>query len=340
MGKIDRNSFEAARSLTGGLKAKSRQRRETLGRMAASSSPARAPRNDLLPPLDLAYFPLEDLRMPTREVRKLDPAHVREVANSISALGFCTPILVGKDNLVLDGAVRVQAARLLGLGRAPCVRIENLSETDQRVLRLAVNRLGEKGEWNLDELKIEFEELILNDAPIEVSGFSRDEIDQILLGEAGGAVEQGPLAPPADAVAVARPGDVFELGPHRLVCGSATDPETLRRLVRGDPLARLILTDEPYNVPIAGHVTGGQHREFAMASGEMTDAEFLAFNEAWMEAVLPCLCDGGVFGTFIDWRGLPTVHSAALKVGLVPLNLIVWAKTNAGMGNRRRASSR
>ena len=67
---------------------------------------------------------------------------------------------------------------------------------------------------------------------------------------------------------------------------------------------------------ISGHVTGGGHREFAMASGEMSDAEFLAFNEAWMEAVLPCLCDGGVFGTFIDWRGLPTVHSAAAKLGL------------------------
>ena len=107
--------------------------------------------------------------------------------------------------------------------------------------------------------------------------------------------------------------------------------------MQGDPLARLILTDEPYNVPIAGHVTGGQHREFAMASGEMTDAEFLAFNEAWMEAVLPCLCDGGVFGTFIDWRGLPMVHSAALKVGLVPLNLIVWAKTSAGMGSLYRS---
>ena len=74
-----------------------------------------------------------------------------------------------------------------------------------------------------------------------------------------------------------------------------------------------------------------------MASGEMTDAEFLAFNEAWMEAVLPCVCDGGVFGSFIDWRGLPTVHSAALKVGLAPLNLIVWAKTNAGMGSLYRS---
>jgi DNA modification methylase len=337
MGKVDRNSFDAARSLTGSLKTKGRRRREELGRLAAPLMPARASRNDLLPPLDLAYIPLEDLRMPARGVRKLDPAHVREVANSISTLGFCAPILLGKENLVLDGAIRVQAARLLGLGRAPCVRMEHLSENDQSVLRLAVNRLGEKGEWNLDELRIEFEELILNDAPIEVSGFSLDEIDQILLGEAGEAVEQGPLAPEADAVAVARPGDVFELGPHRLVCGSATDPEMFRRLMQGDPPAQLILTDEPYNVPIAGHVTGGQHREFAMASGEMTDAEFLAFNEAWMEVVLPCLCDGGAFGTFIDWRGLPTVHSAALKVGLAPLNLIVWTKTNAGMGSLYRS---
>ena len=74
-----------------------------------------------------------------------------------------------------------------------------------------------------------------------------------------------------------------------------------------------------------------------MASGEMTDAEFLAFNEAWMAAVLPYLCDGGVLGTFIDWRGLPIVHSAATKLGLVPLNLIVWAKTNAGMGSLYRS---
>jgi DNA modification methylase len=262
---------------------------------------------------------------------------VREVANSISVLGFCAPILVGKNDLVLDGAVRVQAARLLGLGRLPCIRMEHLSEHEQRVMRLAANRLGEKGEWNLDALKIEFEELILHDAPIEVSGFTSDEIDQIVLGDAGDAVEQGPLVPEAGAVGVARLGDVFELGPHRLICGSATDPETLRRLMQGDPPARLLLTDEPYNVRIAGHVTGGEHREFAMASGEMTDGEFLAFNEAWMEAALPCLCDGAVFGTFIDWRGLPTVSAAAAKQGLKPLNLVVWAKTNAGMGSLYRS---
>jgi DNA modification methylase len=90
-------------------------------------------------------------------------------------------------------------------------------------------------------------------------------------------------------------------------------------------------------VKIAGNVTGGDHREFAMASGEMTDAEFLAFNEAWVAAVLPYLCDGAVCGSFIDWRGFPTLHSAAAKLGLVPLNLIVWAKSNAGMGSLYRS---
>jgi DNA modification methylase len=152
------------------------------------------------------------------------------------------------------------------------------------------------------------------------------------------AVEQGPLAPDPGAVAIARLGDIFQLGPHRVICGDATDPTVVRRIIEGDSSAHLVLTDEPYSVKIAGHVTGGAHREFAMASGEMTDAQFLAFNVAWMEASLPFLCDGGVFGTFIDWRGNPTVIAAAAKLGLTPLNLIVWAKTNPGMGSLYRSA--
>ena len=102
--------------------------------------------------------------------------------------------------------------------------------------------------------------------------------------------------------------------------------------------ARLVLTDVPYNVPIHGHVSGQTHREFAMASGEMSADEFLAFNQAWIERVGHYLVDGGVFGTFIDWRGYPTVHAAATSVGLDPLNLIVWSKTNAGMGSLYRSA--
>jgi DNA modification methylase len=338
MRRPDHSPLAIERPLNQKLREKSRRRREGLARLVAPSAARRPMRNDPLPPLELETLPLDQLRQPTRAVRVSDPAHVREVAGSISALGFCDPVLIGKNNVILDGVVRVEAAKLLGLDRVPCLRVDHLSDDEQRVLRLALNRLAEKGQWNLDALKIEFEELILADAPIEISGFELAEIDQILLGDEAGALEQGPLAPEAGALAVARLGDVFQLGPHRVICGSATDPAVLQRVTERDEApARLILTDEPYNVPIAGHVTSGAHREFAMASGEMTDDEFLAFNRAWMEAALPCLCDGGVFGTFIDWRGAPTVHAAATKLGLHPINLIVWAKTNAGMGSLYRS---
>ncbi len=311
-------------------------RRDRQERLATASAP-RPLRNDVLPQLELSYIPIGDLRPSPRKLRKLDPVHVREVAASIGAVGFCVPILVGRDHEIIHGEVSYEAGKQLGLDRLPCIRIGHLTPGEQRVLRLAVNRLAEKGEWNRDALKIEFDELILLDAPIEIAGFSSAEIDQVVLGDAGDGLEQGPVEPESCATAIARIGDVFQLGPHRIVCGDATDPEVLARLVEGDVPARLVLTDEPYNVKIAGNVTGGPHREFAMASGEMTDAEFLAFNEAWVTAVLRYLCDGGVLGTFIDWRGLPTVHSATAKLGVVPLNLIVWAKTNAGMGSLYRS---
>ena len=337
MTRIEPNPLAIERSLKENLKGKSRRRREDLTRLAAPAAAPRALRNDILPHLEIVYVPLGELRSPARNVRKIDPAHVREVAATISALGFCVPILIGKNNLVIDGEVRLEAAKLLGLDRAPCVRIDHLSEDEQRVLRLAVNRLGEKGQWDLEELKIEFEELILADAPIEISGFSLDEIDQIVIGDELEAAEQGPLEPDSGAVAVARLGDLFELGPHRVICGDATDPTALARLTDGDPPARLVLSDVPFNVPITGHVSSGDHREFAMASGEMTDAEFLIFNAAWIKAASDHLCDGGVFGTFIDWRGLPIVHAAAVRLSLIPLNLIVWAKTNGGMGSLYRS---
>jgi DNA modification methylase len=337
MTRIEPNPLAIERSLKENLKGKSQRRREDLTRLAAPAAAARALRNDVLPHLEIVHVPLGELRSPARNVRKIDPAHVREVAATISALGFCVPILVGKDNVVIDGEVRLEAAKLLGLDRAPCVRVDHLSEDEQRVLRLAINRLGEKGQWDLDELKIDFEELILADAPIEISGFSPDEIDQIVIGDVLEVAEQGPLEPDPGAAAIARLGDLFELGPHRLICGDATDPAVLTRLTDGDPPARLVLTDEPFNVPIAGHVSGGDHREFAMVSGEMTDAEFLIVNTAWIKAASDRLCDGGVFGTFIDWRGYPTVHAASVKAGLTPLNLVVWGKTNGGMGSLYRS---
>jgi hypothetical protein len=152
---------------------------------------------------------------------------------------------VGRDNEIIHGEVSREAAKQFGLDRLPCVRIGHLSLDEQRVLRLAVNRLAEKGEWDLDALKIEFDELIVTDAAIEITGFSPAEIDHVILGDAGDGLEQGPLEPDS-ATAVARLGDIFQLGPHRIVCGDATDPSVLARLLEGDASAPLVLADEPY----------------------------------------------------------------------------------------------
>jgi len=183
--------LDASTSLGRRLQARSRRRRE---QMTAASTVAGLGlrRNDLLPALTLEYVPLNELRPSAARLRRLELVHVREVATSIARLGFCDPLLIGADNGLIDGEARFAAADQLGLQRAPCIRVGHLSQDELRVLRLAVNRLAEKGQWDLDALKIEFEQLIVVDAPIEISGFAPAEIDHILLGDEADGLEIGP----------------------------------------------------------------------------------------------------------------------------------------------------
>jgi DNA modification methylase len=315
---------------------KSRHRRQELADLASRSARPHHPiRNDIVPKLELVDRVPADLGLPSRNVRKVDAAHVREVAVAISNLGFCDPVFIDEQDRVLDGVIRVEAAKLLGLPRIPCIRANHLSAAECRLVRMALNRIGEKGSWNFDQLKLELQELILEGAPIEITGFSLTEVDQIIIGEEPAFTETGPLAPEPEARPVAQIGDIFAIGRHRIICGDSTDPRSLETLMSDDK-ARLILTDQPCKVSIADHVTSGDQREFLVASG-MSDAEFRAFNAAWIGTSLRHLCDGGLFGTFIDWRGYPAVHAAALQSGLVPFNLVVWAKTNPGIGNLYRS---
>ena len=175
-----------------------------------------------------------DLQSPARNVRPPDPAHVREVAGSIATLGFCAPVLIDRDNRVLDGWVRVEAARQVGLAHLPCIVAEHLAPAEARLLRIALNRLGEKGRWDLGELRLEFADLVIEDAPIEIAGFSGIEIDQIGLEEEPAETEAGPLEPEPHGDPVSRPGDIFRLGPHRVACGDARDADLLARLMAGD----------------------------------------------------------------------------------------------------------
>jgi ParB-like chromosome segregation protein Spo0J len=113
-----------------------------------------------------------------RKLRKNERAHVREICECDQHAGLQRASLIGKNDVVIDGGSRLEAAKLLGLSSVPCIRVDHLDETEQRLLRLAVNRLGEKGFWDLGELQAEFKELIIADAPIEISGFDADEVGQ------------------------------------------------------------------------------------------------------------------------------------------------------------------
>jgi len=317
------------------LKERGRLRRKKLAELSAPTL-TRA-RNDLRPRLELIEHNPNSLVIPRRNVRALDDAQILRVIHSINVAGFVDPVLIDHTRNVIDGAIRVIAAIRLNLPTVPCIVTSHLTALETRALRLALNRLGEKGKWSVSELKEELIELIDSGIEIEDTGFTISEVDQITFDDEIEHAERGPLVPGAGARAVARPGDVFIFdNRHRLVCGDATDPASYNALMQGAS-ARLVPTDEPYNVPVSGHVTSGGHREFPMASGEMTPDQFLTFNHAWMSAVLPHLCDGGMVGTFIDWRGYPTVHEAATRLNLNPVNLIVWNKTNGGLGSLYRS---
>lgn len=330
-------SSPSATELTDDLRAKGRRRRETSRDLAGVEQRGRISRNDLLPELELVERHIDSLHAPKRKLRKLDPAHVRDVMSAIEGLGFADPILITSDGKVIDGVTRLEALRLLGQDRVPCVVSPYTSETDLRLLRLCLNRLAEKGTWDIEELRLEFEELVVLEAPIEISGFDLEQIDQILLDDDETYVEPGPVEPAPGAVATTRLGDVWCVGDHRLACGDARDDSVYVSLFEGGERARLVLTDQPFNVKISGHVTSGQHREFQMASGEMSDEEFQTFIQDWMRACLQHVIDGGLFATFVDWRCLLLTLQAALLHKLEQLNLVVWAKSNGGQGSLYRS---
>ena len=189
--------------------------------------------------------------------------------------GFCNPVLIDDGGEIIAGHGRVAAAKLLGIATVPIVRLSHLTEGEKRAYILADNRLAEKAGWDREILAIELQALIDLDFEVELTGFETAEIDLCLeeareaAGEPGGPEDEIPAY--AGALAVSRPGDLWQLGPHLLLCDDARDPAAYVQLF-GDTKAEFVFTDPPYNVPIDGHVCGLgriRHRSFAMGCGEI-----------------------------------------------------------------------
>lgn len=265
---------------------------------------------------------------------------IAQLATSIDQFGFLVPLVVDASYMILAGHGRWEAAKKLGLPEVPCILADHLTETDRRAFALAENRLAELSEWNFDVLSAELEDMFDAGFDIELIGFSTSDLDFTIASDT-------PKPKPAKAErvdlpergeqAVSRQGDLWLNGPHRLFCGDSRDPESWE-IVLGDELARIVFADPPFNVPIQGHVSGtGHHREFVMASGEMSAPEFTAFLRSVFRNAVRFSVGGSIHYHCMDFRHMREILDAADGVYEPLKQLIVWVKSNAGMGSFYRS---
>jgi len=303
-------------------------------------------RSASLDELELLYVDPKKLKPYERNARTHSKKQIKQIAASIKEFGFTNPVLVDRDGGIIAGHGRVEAAKQLKLEEIPTVRLDHLSEAQKRAYIIADNRLAELAGWDEDILAIELQflsdpELEL-DFDLEIIGFETSQIDLII----DGAVEDGEPDPAdeqpeidEDAPAVSKAGDIWLLDKHRLMCGDALKQEDHDALMEGET-AQMIFTDPPYNVPVDGHVCGlggVRHREFAMASGEMTQEEFASFLESVLGRLVKCAKDGALLYVCMDWRHMKELLLAGERAGLKLVNLCVWNKNNGGMGSMYRS---
>ncbi|WP_195908619.1 DNA modification methylase [Novosphingobium sp. Gsoil 351] len=223
--------------------------------------------------------------------------------------------------------------------KVPCIDVSHLSEDKVRLLTISLNRLAEKKTWDLAELKFELEELEIMEFDLTLTGFTMPEID-IIFGDEAEDKDKEDAVPEAPEVPVTIEGDLWLLGTHRVLCGSALAAADYERLMSGD-LAAAALTDPPYNVVIAGNVSGlgkTKHGEFKMASGEMTREQFEEFLTVYQVHCRRYLLAGAVAFGFMDWRSIDLLTNAARKAGLKHINTATWNKGSGGMGSLYRSA--
>jgi DNA modification methylase len=292
--------------------------------------------------LSIEQTPIHALQPQDRNARTHSKRQIRQIAASIRQFGFNNPILTDDSLRVIAGHGRIEAAKLLGEATVPTVRLSHLSDAQKRAYLIADNALATKAGWDRDILAIDFQGLIDLGFDVELTGFETGEIDLILdeWKEASAESAAADQIAECDAgPAISQVGDLWCLGPHRLLCGDARSPDAYAKLLSGTK-ADLVFTDPPYNVRIDGHVSGlgrVQHREFAMASGEMTEDEFTRFLKATLGAAANASRDGALHYVCMDWRHLFEALSAGRALYDSHLNMCVWNKDNGGMGSFYRS---
>jgi DNA modification methylase len=293
--------------------------------------------------LSIIYQAIGALKPNPRNARTHSAKQITQITASIKEFGFTNPILVDAANMVMAGHGRLSAAKRLGFSNVPTLQLSHLTREQIRTYVIADNQLALNAGWDSEILSLELGELLELDPEFEltVTGFDWPQIDFLINADFRGDDEPDPLdeAPDPNKNAVTLEGDLWAIGDHRLLCGDATRAENYAALL-GGARAQMVFCDPPYNVPIEGHVSGlgqAQHREFAMASGEMSRDQFTDFLTNVFRLLAESSVNGALHYQCMDWRHLDEIATAGRAAYSELKNLCVWTKTNAGMGSLYRS---
>lgn len=291
----------------------------------------------------IVLIPTAHLQDNPHNANRHSEAQIAKLAGSLSRFGFICPVIIDERGQIFAGHGRVAAARKLGLEEVPVIRVTHLSEKQKRAFMIADNRIAEESRWDQKQLAQEFEAILAMDGDLEIveTGFELAEIDVLIEKQ-----KDPPAADVADCPIdlnsveqVCRRGDLWLMGQHKLFCGDALDPASYQVLLGGER-AQMIFSDPPYNVSIEDHASGlgkAKRREFAMASGEMTSAQFEQFLMASCTRMAEVAADGAMIFLCMDWRSIATLIATGGRAFNELKALCVWDKGRGGMGSLYRS---
>ncbi len=296
--------------------------------------------------LQIEYLPTEAIKPYEQNPKIHKSKQVEQIAKSITQFDFNNPILTDEKNIIIGGHGRLLAAQKLELKEVPVIKLLHLSEAQKRAYRIADNKLTENGQWDVDLLKLEFCELekLELDFSLDITGFDTTDIDVILddsLTQKTVEVDEKSNAVPfiAENEIVSKIGDIWLLGKHKIICGNSVEKETYEKLF-ADKKADMVFNDPPYNVKVDGHICGlgkVKHKEFKMASGEMSSENFQNFLQSNFELLKDFSQNGSLLFICMDWRHIKEIINAGYEVFDEFKNLCVWNKDNGGMGSLYRS---
>jgi DNA modification methylase len=281
--------------------------------------------------LRIEMRPVEALIPYARNAKRHSDTQVAQIAASIREFGWGAPILVDGQNNVIAGHGRLLAARKLGMTEVPVVPMDHLTDTQRRALILADNKIGENAAWDEDLLGLELAELNAAGFNLALAGFTPEEWDALNAGDEAskeGLTDENE-APEVETEPVSRPGDLWLLGEHKLLCGDATQAEPYRTLL-GEELADMVFTDPPYNVNYANTAKDKLRGTNRPILNDNLGEAFEAFLTAACQNLLE-VTKGAVY-IAMSSSELDTLQSAFRAAGGRWSTFIIWAKNTFTLG--------